>query len=235
MKTVIFNFLRQITIPSIILGGCMTFLNFSDLFADTSLTNLTTPTPPATTQEVAPKSQTQYILFACPDGPLGAEVKAYWNEVLSDPDLEHKAITFYPPHCSLTRFFNTDLSPAQFDSILKEVKENLCNTPKKIDVEILVFGPRRDYIRMNSPYFYLFSKGFVEKVGQSARMVKNPKVFPYHIILRDHNFKSRKRDEHLEKIQKLEREIDLAVDAQWSITVYARKDDRLEPVASVKL
>lgn len=165
-----------------------------------------------------------YILYVRPRGSLGKEFKTYWDAVKSDSDISHKAITDYPPHCSLTGFFPANQPEKTYIQAVSDAIKSQGSTPGTITIVGLVQGKqtsRLDYVKLSSSYLLNLTRAFMTNASVPQHYLKDPQSFPYHITLRDHVFKQNVVQK-MAKIQKLEKKIDLHAKASWSIFLYER-------------
>lgn len=170
---------------------------------------------------------TDCILYVRPRGQLGKQFRTYWDAVKADPDIAHKAITNYPPHCSLTGFFPFDKSEKTYIKAVQEAIKSLNGTPRTITINGLVQGNAKsklDYVKLSSSFLLAVTKAFMANASVPQQYLKDPQAFTYHITLRDHIFHS-KVNKKMKKIQSLEKKIALNAKAAWSLFLYERDDN----------
>lgn len=177
----------------------------------------------------------QYILYIRPTGALGGDLATYWDQVRNS-DLSHKAITKYPPHCTLTSFFVPDpLHDLEFyiSAIQTAVDAADALYPRSVSVSHnLVLGKELDYIKLSSAYLTALASAYLTAVGLPQSYLKGPPGFTFHITLREIVFKTAGK---LQRIQKLEKKINLAGSAGWTIYLYKQENDVLYALASYPL
>ena len=168
-----------------------------------------------------------YILYLRARGALGKELRTYWDDVKADSDISHKAITNYPPHCSLTGFFPATKSKKTYINAVNAAMESLGNTPRTISILGLIQGnatSKLDYIKLSSNYALAVTKAFMINASIPSQYLKNPNSFTYHISLRNHVFQKNVKKK-MKKIQSLEKKINLHANASWSFFLYERDNN----------
>lgn len=181
-------------------------------------------------QRQADNSIQTYVLLALPKGQFGKELDKYWKKVRHDRDLNHKAIRNYPPHCSLTGFFDKPLSD-EFDLLYAiqgalDAVKNLRPIVKVIPP--LVQGSALDYIELDSSFFFHFTEEFLSLADVPSSKMKGIKL-PYHITLRNREFYVKSKTT---RIQKLESQINLKAKASWTICLFRKKGEKVEQVGN---
>ncbi len=174
----------------------------------------------------APSFANDYILYVRPQKKLGSEFSTYWKAVKKDSSISHKAITDYPPHCSLTGFFPANKSEKTYIKAVNDAIKSL-GSARTITIDGLVQGnvtSRLDYVKLSSSYLLAVTKAFMNNASVPMSFLKDPKTFTYHITLRDHTFQ-KNADKKLKKIQRLEKKINLKAKASWSLFLYERDDN----------
>lgn len=165
-----------------------------------------------------------YILYLRARGALGKELRTYWDDVKADSDISHKAITNYPPHCSLTGFFPATKSEKTYIDAVNSAMRSLGNMPRTVTVVGLIQGnatSKLDYIKLSSNYALAVTKAFMTNASIPSRYLKDPISFTYHITLRNHVFQKNVKKK-MKKIQGLEKKINLHANASWSLFLYER-------------
>jgi hypothetical protein len=168
---------------------------------------------------------TEYILYARARGKLGNELNAYWRAVKKDKDISHAAIRDYPPHCSLTGFFPMTETREDYIQAVEDAIEQLGNTPRTITIKGLFQGNQKqalDTIKLSSSYLLAVTQDFMSNASVPQKYLKNAQK--YHITLRNHIFKQNVTRK-MNKIQSLERKINLFAPVSWSLFLYERDDD----------
>lgn len=171
----------------------------------------------------------QYIVLLRADGPLGADLDDYWDDILNvDKDLCHQAIKQYPPHCTITGFFHPAHSADYYLNAIQQAIINIGGIPS-VDVNPSIqHGKTLDYIELTSTYISDFGDEFVSLVGLPHTLVKGPPGFGFHITLRDKTFKPTLN--RLKRIRALQKQfINPSDPAGWLIYLYIRKNDVLTP------
>jgi hypothetical protein len=170
---------------------------------------------------------TDYILYVRPRSKLGSELAAYWEVVKSDPTISHFAITYYPPHCSLTSFFPKKQTKKEYVQAVEDAIKNLGPAPRTITINGLIQGKQTqklDYIKLSSSYLLAVTKAFMKNASVPQSYLKNPSTFSYHITLRDHIFQTEVKKK-MNKIHSLQKMINLKAKASWSLFLYEKDED----------
>lgn len=179
---------------------------------------------------------TDYILYVRARSDLGGELRSYWQAVRSDPDIDHKAIRDFPPHCSLTGFFPKKSSKGTYIKAVKDAIQQV-NLPRVITINGLIQGnehQKLDYIKLSSAYLLAVTQAFMNNASIPQKYLKNPLDFPYHITLRDHIFQ-KNVSKKMKKIQSLERKINLSAKTYWSLFLYKRENGTLDVIEEFPL
>jgi hypothetical protein len=192
----------------LILASCFIFPNFFG----TSLVSSTSGLQAKSTEEI--------ILYARARGKFGDELRTYWDAV-KNSSLSQKAIRDYPPHCSLTGFFNRAKTDEEYIADLETAIRDLGDVDNSVFITGLVRGAnggKFDYIGLQSTYLANLTTQFVDIIGINTKYIKNPDQ--YHITLSNHAYKNKK---NAAKIAKLQHAIKLSAESKWSVFLYKRK------------
>lgn len=169
----------------------------------------------------------QYIVFLRADGPLGADLDKYWTAVRGS-DLDHEAISQYPPHCTITGFFHPTHDANYYLNAIQQAVVNIGGSPSVAVSPTIQHAKTLDYLVLTSNYVKDFGNEFVELVNLPSTLVKGPPGFTFHITLRDKTFK--RTLNRLQRIQNLQSElIDPSNAAGWLIYLYIKENDVLSP------
>ncbi len=131
----------------------------------------------------------QHIFYACFEGELHSDLTKFWKVCQQKDTLQNEAVTIYPPHISLTDFFEQPLDATTFK---KAVKEAIKEVKLPIDVYLenvdLIQKDKLHALYFQSEYLRRVTVVFARKVGIPSHLLKakigNPQ---YHLTLA-HNF-----------------------------------------------
>jgi len=108
------------------------------------------------------------------------------------------------------------------------------DTPRTINIVNLhqgKQGSKLDYIQLQSDFLLTLTTKFVHLANIDPSKIKGVD-FPYHITLRDWDFKDKNK---LPRIQKIEDQINLKAQASWSLFLYRESDGLLYVFKEIKL
>jgi hypothetical protein len=168
----------------------------------------------------------QYIVLLSADGPLGTDLNNYW-EAVKDSDLDHEAISKYPPHCTITSFFHPTQPASYYLNIIQQAISSISSTPYVTVTSYIQHDKTLDYLILTSSYLTTFGLKFLQLAGLPRSFVKGPKGttgFTFHITLRDKTF-----DKSLDRLQRIhdvqDENIDPRDNAGWFIGLYIKEND----------
>lgn len=173
----------------------------------------------------------QYAVLLSADGPLGTDLDKYWK-VIEDSDLNHDAISQYPPHCTITGFFNPKHPASYYFQKIQDAITNVGGIPSVKVRSYPQHDNTLDYLVLTSNLDYLTDVGveFLSLAHLPATLVKGPirpkgqKGFTFHITLRDKTFDTEL--DRLQRIHDLQNQYVHPKDAAgWFIGLYIREND----------
>lgn len=163
---------------------------------------------------------TQFILYACPEGPLAEQIKAYLER--SAATCGTNAAHQYMPHCTLTGFFEdvVDQATAYGDLLNRLLTDALPSCPHPvITPSMLRFQPNWHGLELESPWLHQLALQFRDRrVGDSARSPIRPKSWLHLSLAYDF---SPDQDARLRQLAETDVNPDSPV--TWSLRFYERR------------
>ncbi|XP_033119264.1 protein UBASH3A homolog [Anneissia japonica] len=170
----------------------------------------------ATLDEQMPR---EFIMYACPVGPFAEELEAFWEQSLKE--VGHNGAHGLLPHVTLCSFFSCD------DSLVAEVTHAFQlaidrwknEAPDQIAVEYFAAA---NFIGLfieekNAEYMRRVAQDFSVEALNIAGIKLEPHKKQLHLTLAYQFHQS-----HLEKLEKLSKEINLNKSARWELRLYSR-------------
>ena len=110
------------------------------------------------------------IFYACPTGPLAAQIEAYLN--LSAEICDRNAAVAYMPHCTLMGFFQDELT--QIPSYLETIEQTLFSYRSRgfdlaIAIEQLSFRANWHGLELQADWLKQFAADFANKAVSPTR------------------------------------------------------------------
>ncbi|MEI6242830.1 MAG: hypothetical protein WCP39_05430 [Chlamydiota bacterium] len=166
------------------------------------------------------QAKIQYSLYVTPTGDFGTELDSYWYDV-QHSNLSHQVVTQYPPHCTLTSFFDPTQSESHYvNAIPLAIADVLL--PRIITIQSRLHrGYQTDTILLTSTYLTALATAFQIRTQLPVSVIKGPPGPSFHVTLRDIVFDE---DSKLRRIRALENDINLHANARWRVALY-KKDN----------
>lgn len=111
----------------------------------------------------------EFILYACPQGPLAAQLKTYFQKswLLCGANTAHR----YMPHCTLTGFFKDEV--AAVEHYLQGVEQTLCDRPLNQPVATITqmsFQADWHGLVVQSSWLIDFTADFAQRANSPTRL-----------------------------------------------------------------
>lgn len=183
-------------------------------------------------------SDLQYIIYAIPVDDFENSLNTYWSAVRNS-DLNHKAISKYPPHCTLTSFFDPDLDVlpdpiTYYDNAIVTAINQAIGTPTVRASTTIVTGRELDYIKLTSSFLQDLAGKYIDIADiadiASAKGQPGDKM-PFHITLREHVYAVKSK---LPRIRSLQNKIFIPSGPQsgWLICLFKCENDVMTMLTS---
>lgn len=116
-------------------------------------------------------STAQFIIYACPNGELHNQIQGYYQQ--SRETCGENAAHQYMPHCSLTGFFEDEITtiPAYLQALetaYKTAKQN--RIPRQIQVVNMIFKPRWHGLELNGEGVQQLMAHFAQIANSPSRL-----------------------------------------------------------------
>ena len=165
------------------------------------------------------KDRTQFILYLCPTGPLGAALDSFFKRTAKEfgPNAAHA----YMPHCTLTGFFWDEPShAAQYIEALNACVQHcewLKEEKEPIKITQLVTKPKWIGLEIDAPLIKRWVTQFVER-AETPGLREHIRMKQWLHLSFAYGYPA----EQFEPLAAMGRQIDLSQTVSWELRFYDR-------------